>query len=296
MTSIKKTYTLPEAVEYLKREADTPDLSVDDIVMLAAEGVISVCFPYRGKLGLFENRRKSSEPATQQEISREIWGAAQSTNYFHGLLRSVAPPTPNTEIEDLRGNVRRAHALLPVQVVPITVFAADPPVQVGQPAEHHWRRVHDLRAPDASTLLVSTVPQAEWLIEAEGLHRHAAQIGKKRTSTVKQTPEVASDSQAVGLRAGTHSRVVSTKLRRDALTPIIEQAQHKCIDRYDVAAVWVQLCAMARRKEAPLVGVIEDGIQWSKHCDIVIFSYPALTERIRREKARHAKADHAKPR
>lgn len=294
MTSIKKTYTLPEAVEYLKREADTPDLSVDDIVMLAAEGVLSVCFPYRGKLGLFENR-KSSEPATRQEISREIWGTAQSTNYFHGLLRSVTPPTPNTEIEDLRGNVRRAHALLPVQVVPITVFAADPPVQVGQPTEHHWRRVHHLRAQFASTLLVSTVPQAEWLIEAKGLHRHAAQIGKKHTSTVKQTPGVASDSQAVGLRAGTNSRVVSTKVRRDALTPIIEKAQNNCPDPYDVAAVRVELCVMARKQEGLLVGATEEGIQWLRNGEIVIFHYSALAARIRR-KARKATLVNAKER
>lgn len=286
MTSIKKTYTLPEAVEYLKREADTPNLSVDDIVMLAAEGVISVCFPYRGKLGLFENRRKSSDPPTQQEIPREIWGAAQSTNYFHGLLRSVAPPTPNTEIEDLRGNVRRKHALLPVQVIPITVFAADPPVQVGQPAEHHWRRVHDLRGPFAGTLLASAVPEAEWLIEADGLHRHAAQIGKKRISTVKQTPEVACNSPAVGLRAGTHSRVVSTKVRRDTLTPIIEKAQNRCTDRYDVAAVWGQLCIMAKNQEDLLFGATEEGIQWWNGGEPAILKRPTLAARIRRQKRR----------
>lgn len=286
MTSIKKTYTLPEAVEYLKREADTPDLSVDDIVMLAAEGVISVCFPYRGKLGLFENRRQSSEPATQHEISREIWGAAQSTNYFHGLLRSVAPPTPNTEIEDLRGHVRREHALLPVQVVPISVFAADPPVQVGQPAEHHWRRVHDLRDPYAGTLLVSTIPQAEWLIEAEGLHRHATQTGKKRTSTVKQPPEGASDSPAVGLRTGTNSRVVSTKVRRDTLTPIIEKAQNRCTDRYDVAAVWGQLYVMAKNQEDLLFGATEEGIQWWNGGEPAILKRQTLAARIRRQKQR----------
>lgn len=286
MTSIKKTYTLPEAVEYLKREADAPDLSVDDIVMLAAQGDISVCFPYRGKLGLFENRHKSSEPPTQQDLSREIWGAAQSTNYFHGLLRSVAPPIPNTEIEDLRGNVRREHALLPVQVIPITIFAADPPIQVGQPSEHHWRRVHDLQDPYAGTLLISTIPQAEWLIEAKGLHSHAAQTGKKRTSTVKQTPERASDSPAVGLRTGTNSRVVSTKTRRDTLTPIIEKAQNRCTDRYDVAAVWGQLAVMAKNQEDLLFGATEEGIQWWDGGEPAILKRQTLAARIRRQKRR----------
>lgn len=286
MTSIKKTYTLAEAVEYLKREANSPDLSVNDIVMLAAEGLIGVCFPYRGKLGLFENRRESSEPPSKQELSREIWGAAHSTNDFHGVLRSVSRPTLSAEIEDIRGNISRAHALLPVQVVPIAVFASNPPVQVGQPAGHHWRRVHGSKGPYAETQQVSLVPQAEWLIEAESLEHLAAQMGKKLASTAKQPVEGMSDSQTISSGSRATSRVVSTKERRNTLTPLIEQAQNRCADPYDAAAVWVQLCVMAERREGLLYGVTEDGVQWLKNGAPAILTPRSLAGRIRRKKAR----------
>lgn len=168
MSNIKSRYTLAEAVEYLRRENGTPELSVHDIVTLAAEGKLPVCFSYKGPLGLFKNG--PTDALTNSELAREIFGPAPKTVYFNGILRSLSRPAPDNEITDLRGHTRKAHTLHPVRVVPVCSFGSVSPVGLGEPDGHHWRRVYGSRHSWAGTGLMAGVPEAEWMIEAESLH------------------------------------------------------------------------------------------------------------------------------
>ena len=74
------------------------------------------------------------------------------------------------------------------------------------------------------------------------------------------------------------------KGRRDILSPIIERAQRECIDRYDVAEVWNMMSGLARRRQTPLYGVVEDGIQYTDESDKPrVLRKKALSERLRRQ-------------
>lgn len=167
MGTIKTRYTLAEAAEYLKRETGTPEFSVHDLVALAAEGKLSLCFPYKGELGLFKNEQEDAP--TPAELAQSIFGRALKTVYFNGILRSLSRPAPDNEITGLRGRTHKAHTLHPVRVVPVGVFASDPPVELGEPEGHHWRRVHGSKSSWADAVLVTGIPVAEWMIEAESL-------------------------------------------------------------------------------------------------------------------------------
>ena len=174
MDKIKSRYTLAEAAEYLRREAGTPDVSIHDIVTPAAEGTLTVCFPYKGPLGLFKNGH--ADTPTEAEITQSIFGQALKTFYFNGILRSLSRPAPDNEFTDLRGKTRKAHTLHPVRVVPVSVFGSAPTVELGEPEGHHWRRVHESRHLLAGTLLTADIPDAVWMIEAESLHALAAPL------------------------------------------------------------------------------------------------------------------------
>lgn len=50
--------------------------------------------------------------------------------------------------------------------------------------------------------------------------------------------------------------------RRDLLKPVIELAQSKCRDQWDVAEVWAKLRSLAIAKHSPLIGMDQDGIQY----------------------------------
>lgn len=168
MGNIKSRYTLAEAIEYLRRETGTPELSVLDIVTLAAEGKLPVCFSYKGELGLFKN--EPADAITAAGSAPAIFGPALKTVYFNGILRSLSRPTPDNEITDFRGHTRKTHALHPVRVVPVCSFGSAEPVELGEPECHHWRRVYGSRHLWAGTGLTAGIPDAEWMIEAKSLH------------------------------------------------------------------------------------------------------------------------------
>jgi hypothetical protein len=185
MGNTKSRYTLAEAVEYLRRETGTPELSVHDIVTLAAEGKLPVCFSYKGQLGLFKNG--PADALTNSELTREIFGPALETVYFNGILRSLSRPAPDNEITDLRGHTRKVHTLHPVRVVPVCSFGSVSPVGLEEPEGHHWRRVYGSTYSWAGTGLIAGIPDAEWMIEAESLHALMDEV-KAREEKAQSAP------------------------------------------------------------------------------------------------------------
>jgi hypothetical protein len=83
---------------------------------------------------------------------------------------------------------------------------------------------------------------------------------------------------AVGASGGIHS----TKTRRDALTPVIELAQSQCRNPKDTAEVWAALLVLAEKKNAPLIGATEDGLQYLKNGSAENFSRKSLGKRLTR--------------
>lgn len=286
MGNIKSRYTLAEAAEYLKRETGTPELSVHDLVALAVEGKLSLCFPYKGKLGLFKNEQEDAQTPT--ELAQSIFGRALKTVYFNGILRSLSPPALDNEITGLRGRPRKEHTLHPVRVMPIGVFASDPPVELGEPEGHHWCRVEGSRGAWADRRLTASIQEAEWMVEAENLHRLVdARAGSGSAQKMRpQREPVTSHSPTTSKPREPDRHVISTKVRRDTLTPGIEQAQQQSNSAWDVAEVWVVLSAMAEKRVAPFIGATEDGIQWLKNGEAANFTRKALAERLRRKKPR----------
>ena len=245
MGEVKSRYTLAEAAEYLKRETETLDVSVHDIVTLAAEGKLCVCFHYKGPLGLFKDMQVVKP--THPEITQAIFGRALKTVYFNGILRSLSHPSPDIEITDLRGHTRKAHTLHPVRVAPICVFASDPPVELGEPEGHHWRRVHGSRSSWAGTLLTAVIPEAEWMIEADGLHALATPfqstgaIGAPYDQPQEETPEQRRDRRLKRLHSlGGNMKTAGTgwhTVPRGTLARLVAEekaAGHPMSDRSDV--------------------------------------------------------------
>ena len=217
MRHIKNRYTLAEAAEYLRRETMTPDVSIHDVVTLAAQGELSVCFPYKGQLGLFENG--DGVTPTHAEIAKSIFGRALKTVYFNGVLRSLSRPAPDNEITNRRNETHKAHTLHPVRVVPICVFASDPPVELGEPEGHHWRRVHGSRDSWAGGQLIAGIPKAEWMIETESLHRLAdanAEVAKGYGAQPRLDLKKNHNPTNPKLKELSR-RVISSKTRRDTL-------------------------------------------------------------------------------
>ena len=75
----------------------------------------------------------------------------------------------------------------------------------------------------------------------------------------------------------------STKdTRRQTLDPEIEHAQSLCKDPSDTAEVWGALQKMAEEKHGQLLGATEDGLQYLKNGEAVIFTRDALQKRLKR--------------
>lgn len=168
----------------------TPDVSVHDIVTLAAKGKLSVCFPYKGQLGLFENGDRATPD--HNEIAKSIFVRALKTVYFNGILRSLSWPLPDNEINNLQNQTHRTHTLHPVRVVPICVFASDKPNELVESESHHWRRVHGSKHSWAGTHFITKIPSTEWMIEFESLHELAKPFAIQRqqeNSNITETPK-----------------------------------------------------------------------------------------------------------
>ena len=84
---------------------------------------------------------------------------------------------------------------------------------------------------------------------------------------------------------------VHAPLRRSLLSPVIELAQGKAQNRFDVADVWAQLQQLAAERTAPLIGATEDGIQYRKDGDVSILTRDALRLKLQRLEATHADGD-----
>ena len=72
----------------------------------------------------------------------------------------------------------------------------------------------------------------------------------------------------------------STKTRRNTLTPVIELAQRQCLNPIDTAEVWAALQVLAHKKEAPLIGATEEGLQYFKGGEAAVFTRDALRKRL----------------
>ena len=75
-----------------------------------------------------------------------------------------------------------------------------------------------------------------------------------------------------------------TKTRRDTLTPVIEFAMSKCRQASDTAEVWAQLQQLAAEKHPPLIGQVEEGLQYRLSGEVKYFTKHALDGRLQRSK------------
>ena len=90
------------------------------------------------------------------------------------------------------------------------------------------------------------------------------------------TEQVVSDGNAM------RTIIHSTKTRRHALKPVIEQAQTQCRNSKDTAEVWAALLVLAEKKTPPLIGATEDGLQYHKDGTVANLSRDALRKRLAR--------------
>lgn len=81
---------------------------------------------------------------------------------------------------------------------------------------------------------------------------------------------------------GEPTLVHSTKARRDILTPVIELAQTMCRNPKDAAEVWGVMEDLAKKRTSPLFGATEEGIQYWKAGEVVIFGRGSLGKRLAR--------------
>jgi hypothetical protein len=119
-------------------------------------------------------------------------------------------------------------------------------------------------APDVwSTLSLVTVKDVNlWLEKKEVSYRWALQ------TNTPQPLQVVSNS--------------TKPKRRDSLTPVIEMAQATCKNVKDTAEVWAKLQVLADKKQAPLIGATEDGLQYLNKGNAEIFSRESLRKRLAR--------------
>ena len=138
------------------------------------------------------------------------------------------------------------------------------------------------------------VDVATWAMRRLGLQlreplRALVSAAEQRQSDLPTPEKPVPAHTGTDTRAPIETTVVhSTKaLRRDAITPVIEEAQAACrSDPYDVAAVWAILLVMAERKIPPLIGATEDGLQYLDQGQAAILNRKALAKRLARAKGR----------
>ena len=115
-----------------------------------------------------------------------------------------------------------------------------------------------------------TIDDLREFVAGRGL---TVETAKTQTMTPSPAPEVADGASSV---------IHSTKVRRDALTPVIELAQKNCRNPQDTAEVWAALLVLAETKHAPLRGATEDGLQYLKGGAAAFFNRDALRKRLDR--------------
>ena len=199
------------------------------------------------------------------------------------LTFSVPEPRPAflIQYDDLCHLARRATPMSGQRLKPLMVVAwAAQTGTFGPPAE--LMRLLTARAlsvqPSEPSALSQVPPKPQTLDEkVEAEHDKAS---PKHASS--PTPPVEGFTE---IRASTtHSTKGS---RRDILTPIVETAQAKCRSPFDAAEVWTKLMSMAQSKESPLLGVTEDGIQYSHDGEASYLSLNALRQRLKRAAEKH---------
>ncbi len=78
----------------------------------------------------------------------------------------------------------------------------------------------------------------------------------------------------------------SKKKRRDALDPVIEHVQKKCIDPFDFAEVWNYFERLADDEFEPLLAATDKGIKYKKNGKTSILTRRALHNRLSRIKTK----------
>ena len=94
-----------------------------------------------------------------------------------------------------------------------------------------------------------------------------------------EAPEPVPESQPKTLEVVRNS---TKPKRRDILTPVIEMAQKTCNAPNDTAAVWGVLQVLAEKKQGPLIGSTEDGLQYLEGGTAKIFNRDSLRKRLAR--------------
>ncbi|MBG14104.1 MAG: hypothetical protein RH947_09325 [Alcanivorax sp.] len=78
-----------------------------------------------------------------------------------------------------------------------------------------------------------------------------------------------------------------TRHREDDLSLLIGEIQGKVRNRYSTKEVWNRLLLIAEQKTAPLLQVVDDGIEWDKGDSTTeILTRKNLSDRLRRDKKR----------
>jgi hypothetical protein len=103
---------------------------------------------------------------------------------------------------------------------------------------------------------------------------------------VKSAPIAVEQKEVTAKAAPMPLSVVSNSTkpkRRDSLTPVIEKAQATCRNANDTAEVWAALQVLAEKKQPPLRGATEDGLQYLKNGIAESFTRDALRKRLARQ-------------
>jgi hypothetical protein len=124
-----------------------------------------------------------------------------------------------------------------------------------------------------ATAAEAQAAKEKWL---EAMVRQLMQSAPAKATTTPAPQVVASGCNSLPIFGH------STKTRRDALTPVIEQAQKECNDPTDTAEVWATLQVLAEKKTPPLIGATEEGLQYLKNGGVAIFNRDALRKRLAR--------------
>jgi hypothetical protein len=207
---------------------------------------------------------KSPKVLTPKRVEKEIRTIA--TAFFLGE-RPTVPPFLR-RYEELYDLARRAQVMNKVRMHP-----AVPVV---------WARKTGAAVPPEQ--LVQLL-EARAAIEMNSQTTHASQSSAPGSTAKNQSPSMLTPP----LPTSRVSVQRSTKdTRRDLLSPVIEDAQARCRDRWDLAEVWAQLLVSAEQRTAPLLGATEKGIQYLKDGEAAELSLRALRERLKRarEKSR----------
>lgn len=134
---------------------------------------------------------------------------------------------------------------------------------------------------------ISPATAVEWAISRSGFEPPQELLTAVRP--VKAQPAAESATSAAERSDVAHS--IGDAERRDAMSPVIEEAQRRCGKPYDTAAVWAELLVMAEAKVSPMRGCTEDGIQFLKDGQAATLTRESLRKRLKRAKDRAGGAD-----